>query len=103
MTNDAWFAGSSELPAHFACAVFRAVETRRFVVQAANRGISGVIDPLGRIVREQKEGIIAAEVTRLTSESLYARYGNLPLYMLFATAVLTAGILEVRKSRKERG
>lgn len=103
VTNDAWFPGSSELPAHFACAVFRAVETRRYLLQAANGGISGVIDARGRIIREQEEGIVTAEVTRLTSESFYTRYGDLPLYLLFAVAVLITGVIELGRTRKGRG
>ena len=45
VTNDAWFVGSSELPTHFAFGVFRAVENRRWFVQAANGGISGIVAP----------------------------------------------------------
>ena len=104
ITNDAWFPGSSELPAHFACAVFRAVETRRYLVQAANGGISGVIDPRGQILMSQEgEGIVSGGVMLLTSQSFYTRYGDLPLYLLFAAAVLIAGGMEVRKSTKGRG
>jgi apolipoprotein N-acyltransferase len=103
VTNDAWFLGSSELPAHFACAVFRAVETRRYLLQAANEGISGVIDMRGRIIASQEEeGIVTVSVTRSTSESFYTRYGDLPLYTLFVVVVLIAGVMEVRKKNKGR-
>ena len=103
VTNDAWFPGSSELSAHFACAVFRAVETRRYLLQAANEGISGVIDQHGSIIASQEEeGIVTASVMRLTDESFYTRYGDLPLYTLFATAVLIAGVMQVRKKNKGR-
>ena len=103
VTNDAWFAGSSELPAHFACAVFRAVETRRYLVQAANSGISGVIDQRGRILVLQEEaGIVSHVITQLTRESFYTHYGDLPLYILFTASLLIVGIVEVRKSNKGR-
>lgn len=48
-TNDGWFAMSSELELHAACAVFRAVENRRPFVMAANSGLSGAVDPWGRL------------------------------------------------------
>ncbi len=49
LTNDAWY-GRSSAPYHsLAMAVFRAVENRRSLVRAANTGISGFIDPLGRV------------------------------------------------------
>ena len=71
VTNDAWFAGSSELDAHFACAVFRAVESRRYVLQAANGGISGAIDLRGRIIKSQEgEGVLTATVTKIEALSL---------------------------------
>ncbi len=81
VTNDAWFAGSSELPAHFAFAVFRAVENRRYVVQAANGGISGVIDPHGRIRHMRRgEGVIETMVYRRNDRSPYTTLGEWPLY-----------------------
>ena len=48
ITNDAWFGRSSAPYQHFACYVFRAVETDRYVLRAANTGISAIIDPRGR-------------------------------------------------------
>jgi len=50
VTNDAWFGDSSALPEHLNCGVFRAVENRRYFIQAGNTGISAVIDPYGRIL-----------------------------------------------------
>lgn len=80
MTNDAWFARSSEVEAHFACAVFRAVETRRYLAQAANGGISGVIDPRGVILIESEaEGAVSASVHLRADRSLYVRWGEVPL------------------------
>ena len=54
VTNDAWFGSSPAADQHFSDGVFRAIENRKYFVQAANTGISGVIDPYGRIVRRTK-------------------------------------------------
>jgi len=103
VTNDAWFAGSSELIAHFSAAVFRAVETRRYVAQAANGGVSGLIAPSGRILIEAKdEGPLGGEVYRRLDRSLYARWGDLPLLALAGLAcVISVGIRA--RDRKRSG
>ena len=91
VTNDAWFGTSSELAAHFAFAVFRAVENRRYLIQAANGGISGVVDPKGRIMKTMHgEGILSAEVQRESDRSPYSTVGEWPLYACFGFVVLLA-------------
>ncbi|MGE0160287.1 MAG: apolipoprotein N-acyltransferase [Gemmatimonadales bacterium] len=50
LSNDAWFGATSAPYQHFAHAILRAVENRMAVVRAANSGISGVVDPRGRVV-----------------------------------------------------
>jgi apolipoprotein N-acyltransferase len=48
ITNDAWFGRSAASLQHLQASVFRAVESRVWVVRAANTGWSGFIDPSGR-------------------------------------------------------
>lgn len=84
VTNDAWFARSSALTAHFASTVFRAVETGRYAIQAANGGVSGIIDPRGRILKQiTGEGVLTATVFRRTTYTPYTKWGNIPLYTVF--------------------
>lgn len=54
VTNDAWFDDSSALYFHLNAGVFRAVENRKYFIQAANTGISAVIDPYGRTLKRSK-------------------------------------------------
>lgn len=49
ITNLAWFGSSNALPQELAIAKLRAIETRLPLVQASNTGISGIIDPWGRL------------------------------------------------------
>lgn len=49
LSNDGWFAHSSEQPQHLAASVFRAVENRVGVARAVNTGISCFIDPDGSV------------------------------------------------------
>ena len=52
ITNDAWYGHSSAPYQHFALASMRAIEQGRYLARAANTGISGVVDPYGRVVRQ---------------------------------------------------
>lgn len=106
VTNDAWFDGSSELRAHFATAVFRAVETRRWTVQVANGGVSGVVDASGRIRSAfLGEGVVLEHgVRRLSVVSLYTRWGDAPLLIamtLVFLATLAGGMLCKRNKHGE--
>ncbi|MCG6964637.1 MAG: apolipoprotein N-acyltransferase [Acidobacteria bacterium] len=65
LTNDGWYGYSWAPTQHFAQAVLRAVETRRWVVRAALTGISGFIDPQGRVVDQLPVGAAGLLVHRI--------------------------------------
>ncbi len=73
LTNDAWYGKSSAPHQSWAMSLFRAVETRRSLVRSANTGISGFIDPLGR-VKDESELFVpwaqAAEMPLVTMTSV---------------------------------
>jgi apolipoprotein N-acyltransferase len=79
VTNDAWYGRSSGPYQHFAIARTRAIEEGLPLVRVANNGISGVIDPAGRIVaRTGLNDITYADVAlpAALSPSLYAAAGD---------------------------
>jgi apolipoprotein N-acyltransferase len=51
ISNDGWYAGTSEHNEHLAISRFRAIETRKALVRAVNMGISAVIDPNGQVLQ----------------------------------------------------
>jgi apolipoprotein N-acyltransferase len=58
--------------------VYRSVETRRSLVRSANTGISGFIDPLGRVQGQSGlfvEWAESMEVALLSEETFFVRTG----------------------------
>lgn len=93
MTNDAWYWGSNELDQHLACGVFRAVETRRPLVIAANGGISAWIDRTGAVrARSPKQtpDVILADVEIGAMHSWYVRLGDWFAAVCLACCLLLA-------------
>jgi apolipoprotein N-acyltransferase len=92
ITNDAWFGRSSAPYQHFAHAVFRAVETRRPVVRAANTGISGFVDAYGRIQQESalfEEAALVETIRLREDKTVYVRWGDWLPKFSFVVAFLT--------------
>ena len=90
LVNDAWFGLSSGPYQHAAQFRYRAVETRRPVVRAANTGISLVYDGAGREVARvplNREDVFSAEIGPSTEITFYTRYGDLFAWMAMAVAL----------------
>jgi apolipoprotein N-acyltransferase len=80
ITNDAWFGQSSAPWQHLAMARFRAVENRVWLVRAANTGISALISPSGKVVKQTglfETAFINGEAGLGASPKLYSRMGDL--------------------------
>ncbi|RJQ86477.1 MAG: apolipoprotein N-acyltransferase [Desulfobacteraceae bacterium] len=100
ITNDAWFGRTSAAHQHFSMAVLRSVENRRFQVRAANTGISGFIDPTGRILAASAlyaDATLTAQVALLKGRTLYSRWGDWPL--VAACSLALAAPVVVRRIR----
>jgi apolipoprotein N-acyltransferase len=81
MTNDAWY-GRTGAPHQFlAMTALRAAENGRWVVRAANTGISAIIDAQGRVRQSTplfEESILVADVPVATDAvpTIYSRVGD---------------------------
>ncbi len=99
ITNDAWFGDTSAPHQHFAQAAMRAIENGRYLVRAANTGISGAVDPYGRILAHSplyQPAVTIVDVRYLDVITPYARFGD---WFAWASVVVTAVLLVVARRR----
>ena len=95
ITNDSWFGATSAPYQHFAQASMRAIENGRFLVRAANTGISGIVDPYGHVIARTglyEPAVVVGDARFLKGTTIYARTGDVFAY---ACTVLTALLLIV--------
>ncbi len=91
ITNDAWFGETSAPYQHFEQASMRSIEEGRYLVRAANTGISGIVDPYGRVLAEShlfEPAVVVGEARFLRVMTVYARYGDLFAYLSVVLAVV---------------
>jgi apolipoprotein N-acyltransferase len=91
ITNDGWYGTSSATYQHFEMAAFRAVENGKYLVRAANTGITGVVDPRGRVVERTAvfdRGVLVRDVPFVGGTTFYARHGDVFAWSCLAVAVL---------------
>jgi apolipoprotein N-acyltransferase len=105
ITNDAWFAKTSAPYQHFSMAVFRAVENRRSLVRAANTGISGFVDPLGRVLDQSalfKDAVLTENIPIIHEKSLYTRFGDFFAIacVLMSVIFILRGLYKIKRITK---
>jgi apolipoprotein N-acyltransferase len=92
ITNDAWFGPTSAPYQHFEQASMRAIEEGRYLVRAANTGVSGIVDPYGHVIARTsvyQRAVLVGDARFLKTSTFYARHGDVLAYAsVLATAVL---------------
>jgi len=95
ITNDAWYGESSAPFQHFEMAVMRAIEQGRYLVRSANTGISGIVDPYGRVLirTELFETVaVVGEARFVQAKTVYATMGDLAAYVSAAIVALALAL-----------
>jgi apolipoprotein N-acyltransferase len=101
ITNDAWYGRSSAAYQHWQQASLRSIEEGRYLARAANTGISGFVDPYGRVLQEShlfESAVLTEDLRFLTDRTIYSRVGDLVGWL---SVVLTA-VAFVTSRRKVR-
>lgn len=105
ITNDAWYGHSSAPYQHFLQASMRAIEQGRYLARAANTGITGFVDPYGRVLQQTEifeRAILVGEVRLLEGRTIYGRIGDLFAYIcaaLTCAALLFSGGIRGHRTR----
>lgn len=103
MTNDAWFGRTTAPWQHFAHLALRAIETRAGVIRAANTGISGYVDPLGRVQGETPLFVRAAPTYLVDGTDTVSPYVRLGDWVGLLCAAATAALIGWAALRREGG
>ena len=90
ITNDAWYGRSSAAYQHWDQAALRAIEGGRYLARAANTGISGFVDPYGRVLEKSglfEQRTMIADLRFLTTRTVYSRIGDLVAWLSLAVTL----------------
>ena len=79
ITNDAWYGTSSAAFQHWQQASLRSIEQGRYLARAANTGISGFVDPYGRVLQHSnmfQSAVMAEDLRFITARTVYSYIGD---------------------------
>jgi apolipoprotein N-acyltransferase len=101
ITNDAWYGTSSAPYQHWDQAAMRAIEGGRYLARAANTGISGFVDPYGRVLQKTTlftPAVLVADLRFITDRTIYSRIGDAVAWL--SLALIVAALLATRFGRR---
>jgi apolipoprotein N-acyltransferase len=104
ITNDAWYGWSSAAYQHWEQASLRAIEEGRYLARAANTGISGFVDPYGRVLAASRlfeQAVLVEDLRFIRDRTIYSRTGDL-VGWLSAAATALAVLYSGFPSRRPR-
>ncbi len=107
ITNDAWFGNTAAPWQHADMAIFRAVENRRWLVRAANTGVSRIISPTGRVLVNSSLFVpqyVVESVALIKGQSFFTRFGALWFVAInFLFIILSIHKLLIQKLHEKIG
>ena len=98
ITNDGWFGPTAGPYQHLAQARLRAIEEGLPLVRAANTGISAVVDPYGRVIKDLPlgiAGVLDSQLPKPIAPTLFSRHSTLSVALMLLIAL--AGALAGRR------
>ena len=106
VTNDSWFNDSAGIYTHLRHSQLRAIENRRYILRAANTGISAFINQRGEIIESTKPlspEIVYADVYNIKDKTLYTATGDLTVYFsLLLVSILVLYTIRSKTNGKNK-
>jgi apolipoprotein N-acyltransferase len=91
VTNDAWFGRAGARYQHFQIARMRAIESRRYMLRAANDGVSAILGERGQVVAvapQYEPAVLRGIAQPRSGMTPWQRTGNAPVVLVAALATL---------------
>jgi apolipoprotein N-acyltransferase len=98
LSNDGWYGDSGAYAQHLNQTRMRAIENNRWILSAANTGVTASIDPWGRVaarIPRKKRTALVAPYTLTSVTTFYTRHGD---WFAYACAIISMGALLARTS-----
>ena len=102
ITNDGWFGKTSGPYQHAQVAVFRAIENRVWVARCANTGISGFVDPFGRVRSRTaiyEEAVAAHSIGLTQGRTFFLNHGSFVTASILMVNGIIFGLTLIRRRR----
>ena len=104
LTNDGWWNTSGGYVQHLNYAKLRCIESGRYMVRAANTGVSAIIDNQGNIIQQTNYGqkeVLIGDVNVYKEITFYSRFGDyLGLIALGGSLIMLIQYLIIKYFRK---
>jgi apolipoprotein N-acyltransferase len=103
ITNDAWYGKTGAPYQHLAISTLRAIENRRYLIRAANTGISAIISPEGKIIKSSAlftNAFISDNIYLKREMSFYTKFGNWLVYAGFFIVLFNVFIIYIKEKLK---
>jgi len=107
ITNDGWTDKYNGHYQHYSASIFRSVENGIWMVRAGNTGVTSIVDPKGRVVKNlpilTKSSLTGEIDTSQNINTVYSVYGDLILYasMLFIMILIGKLAVDSLKSKEK--
>jgi apolipoprotein N-acyltransferase len=102
VSNDAWFGNSHGPHQHLQIAKVRAMEFGLPVLRATNNGLTAAFDHRGNLLGELEQftdAVLEIDFPLVDGTTPYARFGNIPMILLAAIALIMA----IRLKKQQAG